>query len=155
MSHPINSSAIPFLFGKRRPAEPTTAAQYVGTDTEIDPKDATVSCCNQAVRQPPFLFDKRLPAEPTMAAQYIGTDTELDPKDGGAASCHDGQSLRQFPFLFGERRPAEPTMAAQYIGTDTELDTKGPIRSVPGSSPGGSPESASVQIEMTSPTPHA
>jgi hypothetical protein len=111
MSHPINSSAIPLLFVKRRPAESMTAAQYVGTDTEIDTKEPAASC--------------------------------------------DDQSRRQFPFLFGERLPAEPTMAAQYIGTDTELDTKGPGRSVHGSSPGSSPESPSVQTEMTSPTFHA
>ncbi len=29
----------PLLFGKRRPAAPAIAAQYVGTDTEMDPKD--------------------------------------------------------------------------------------------------------------------
>ena len=31
---------IPLLFTKRRRAAPATAAQYVGTDTELDPKDA-------------------------------------------------------------------------------------------------------------------
>ncbi len=29
----------PLLYGKRRPAPPAVAAQYVGTDTEMDPKD--------------------------------------------------------------------------------------------------------------------
>jgi hypothetical protein len=28
----------PLLFGKRRPLETAVAAQYVGTDTEMDPK---------------------------------------------------------------------------------------------------------------------
>ncbi len=28
----------PLLFGKRRPLEAPVAAQYVGTDTEMDPK---------------------------------------------------------------------------------------------------------------------
>lgn len=98
MSHPINSSASPLLFGKRRPAEPTTAAQYVGTDTEIDTKDVNAWCRSQTVRQPPFLFDKRLPAEPTMAAQYIGTDTELDSKDGATAWCQGDQSTSSVPI---------------------------------------------------------
>ena len=34
----VSSSSIPLLFGKRSPVPPTMAAQYVGTDTEIDTK---------------------------------------------------------------------------------------------------------------------
>ncbi len=30
----------PLLFAKRRPVPEPSAAQYVGTDTEIDPKDS-------------------------------------------------------------------------------------------------------------------
>ena len=39
MSTLPRSSANPSLFQKRRLASPTLAAQYVGTDTEIDPKE--------------------------------------------------------------------------------------------------------------------
>lgn len=38
MSHAASSSTIPLLFGKRRLAEPAMAAEYIGTDTELDTK---------------------------------------------------------------------------------------------------------------------
>jgi hypothetical protein len=31
----------PLLFGKRKPVAPAVAAQYTGTDTELDIKDAS------------------------------------------------------------------------------------------------------------------
>ena len=39
MSALVRSSANPSLFQKRVLVSPTLAAQYVGTDTEIDPKE--------------------------------------------------------------------------------------------------------------------
>ena len=39
MSDGIDCGAIPLLFRKKLPASTVVAAQYVGTDTELDPKD--------------------------------------------------------------------------------------------------------------------
>jgi hypothetical protein len=39
MSALVRSSANPFLFQRRVLVSPTLAAQYVGTDTEIDVKE--------------------------------------------------------------------------------------------------------------------
>lgn len=49
----------PLLFDKRQALAPEGAAEYVGTDTEMDPKDALGS---------------------KIAAEYVGTETEMDLK---------------------------------------------------------------------------
>lgn len=61
--------ATPLLFGKRRPIAADAAAQYVGTDCEMDNKVPA-----------PLLFGKRSPVAPNAAAQYVGTDSEIDEK---------------------------------------------------------------------------
>jgi hypothetical protein len=35
---PAGTTVTPLLFGKRKPAAPVVAAQYTGTDTELDIK---------------------------------------------------------------------------------------------------------------------
>ena len=53
MSDLTSSGAIPLLFRKRLPACTTVAAQYVGTDTELDPKDNTDRLIESASRLDP------------------------------------------------------------------------------------------------------
>jgi hypothetical protein len=59
----------PMLFGKRRSVPADTAAEYVGTDSELDLKIPG-----------PLLFDQRRPVSPGAAAQYVGTDSEIEEK---------------------------------------------------------------------------
>jgi hypothetical protein len=37
---PAGATVTPLLFGKRKPVAPAVAAQYTGTDTELDIKGA-------------------------------------------------------------------------------------------------------------------
>lgn len=72
--------STPLLFERRHRTGPTQAVQYVGTDTEMDPKDSAPPLAGD--RSVPQLHGRRRQMAAADAAQYAGTDTEADPKAG-------------------------------------------------------------------------
>ena len=118
---PIVSASNPRLFDPRISDATTSLDQYVGTETEIDPKQARA----------PMLFDRRIGSDRATATHYTGADTEIDPNPPGVrfrqnrdADSTAGADVKEAPRLFGQIRGADPITAAQYFGTDTEMDPK-------------------------------
>jgi hypothetical protein len=92
----MSDAGAPVLFARRRPLAAREAAQYAGTETELDSKYSDVHAKENVV---PVSWT---PTTQTAAGQL--------------------QPARR--VLFGERARLSPAQAIQYAGTETELDMK-------------------------------
>lgn len=122
---PIVSASNPRLFDPRISDATTSLDQYVGTETEIDPKQARA----------PMLFDRRIGSDRATATHYAGADTEIDPKPPGARfrqnrdsdlTAGAQQGSKKAPSLFRQRSNADFATATQFSGLETEMDPKPP-----------------------------
>ncbi|HEV3229328.1 MAG TPA: hypothetical protein VGY97_07630 [Solirubrobacteraceae bacterium] len=127
------SGVVPLLFGKRVILSSGQAAQFTGTETELDMKpDAQQSDVNakeniapvdwEASAGPaevfaPLLFGQRAPLSPLQAAQYAATETELDVKKSDANAKENISPVAWRTRDDGETRDQPTAIAEPPAGT--------------------------------------